>query len=178
MVATDHAPTAEEKSGSYFQAPSGGPLVQHALQRCSKWCTGVLPVQEVANLMAHRVADMFDMTDRRYIRTGHKADLVLVDPNDPWKVTSPTSCTNAAGRRLKAAPSNPHPRHLGQRRPGVQRRARLTDTATTPANASPSIDEMVRYIKHCSPPLRGVWNRCHLRRTTRRRHRARHVCTS
>ena len=48
---------------------------------------GVLPVEEVVNLMAHRVADLFDISDRGYIRTGQKADLVLVDPNDPWKVT-------------------------------------------------------------------------------------------
>ena len=89
VVATDHAPhTAEEKSGSYFQAPSGGPLVQHALPAMLEMVhQGVLPVEEVVNLMAHRVADLFDMTDRGYIRTGHKADLVLVDPNDPWKVT-------------------------------------------------------------------------------------------
>jgi dihydroorotase len=89
VVATDHAPhTAEEKSGSYFQAPSGGPLVQHALPAMLELVhQGVLPVEEVVNLMAHRVADMFDMTDRGYIRAGHKADLVLVDPNDPWKVT-------------------------------------------------------------------------------------------
>ena len=89
VVATDHAPhTAEEKSGSYFQAPSGGPLVQHALPAMLEMVhQGVLPVEEVVNLMAHRVADLFDMTDRGYIRVGHKADLVLVDPNDPWKVT-------------------------------------------------------------------------------------------
>ena len=89
VVATDHAPhTAEEKSGSYFQAPSGGPLVQHALPAMLEMVhQGVLPVEEVVNLMAHRVADLFDMTDRGYIRAGHKADLVLVDPNDPWNVT-------------------------------------------------------------------------------------------
>ena len=89
VVATDHAPhTADEKSGSYFQAPSGGPLVQHALPAMLEIVhQGVLPVEEVVNLMAHRVADLFDMTDRGYIRAGHKADLVLVDPNDPWKVT-------------------------------------------------------------------------------------------
>ena len=89
VVATDHAPhTAEEKSGSYFQAPSGGPLVQHALPAMLEMVhQGVLPVEEVVNLMAHRVADLFDITDRGYIRAGHKADLVLVDPNDPWKVT-------------------------------------------------------------------------------------------
>ena len=89
VVATDHAPhTAEEKSGSYFQAPSGGPLVQHALPAILEMVhQGVLPVEEVVNLMAHRVADLFDISDRGYIRTGQKADLVLVDPNDPWKVT-------------------------------------------------------------------------------------------
>ncbi|MAI23699.1 MAG: dihydroorotase [Crocinitomicaceae bacterium] len=89
VVATDHAPhTSEEKSGSYFNAPSGGPLVQHALPAMLEMVhQGVLPVEEVVNLMAHRVADLFDMSDRGYIRTGHKADLVLVDPNDPWKVT-------------------------------------------------------------------------------------------
>ena len=89
VVATDHAPhTAEEKSGSYFQAPSGGPLVQHALPAMLEMVhQGVLPVEEVVNLMAHRVADLFDISDRGYIRTGQKADLVLVDPNDPWKVT-------------------------------------------------------------------------------------------
>ncbi|MEY3200165.1 MAG: hypothetical protein RJA13_2123 [Bacteroidota bacterium] len=33
VIATDHAPhTLEEKQQSYFNAPSGGPLVQHALQ--------------------------------------------------------------------------------------------------------------------------------------------------
>ena len=32
VIATDHAPhTLEEKSNNYFNAPSGGPLVQHAL---------------------------------------------------------------------------------------------------------------------------------------------------
>lgn len=89
VVATDHAPhTAEEKSGSYFQAPSGGPLVQHALPAMLEMVhQGVLPVEEVVNLMAHRVADLFNINDRGYIRAGHKADLVLVDPNDPWKVT-------------------------------------------------------------------------------------------
>jgi hypothetical protein len=32
VIATDHAPhTLEEKNNSYFQSPSGGPLVQHSL---------------------------------------------------------------------------------------------------------------------------------------------------
>ena len=32
IIATDHAPhTLQEKENTYFNAPSGGPLVQHAL---------------------------------------------------------------------------------------------------------------------------------------------------
>lgn len=88
VVATDHAPhTAAEKSGAYFQAPSGGPLVQHALPAMLELVhQGVLPVESVANLMAHRVADLFEIEGRGYIRPGYQADLVLVDPNDPWTV--------------------------------------------------------------------------------------------
>tara|TARA_X000000950_G_scaffold268185_1_gene345435 strand:- start:143 stop:1522 length:1380 start_codon:yes stop_codon:yes gene_type:complete len=88
VVATDHAPhTKEEKNGSYFKAPSGGPLVQHALVAMLDMVhDGVLSVEKVADLMAHRVARLFRMPDRGFIRPGMKADLVLVHPNDPWTV--------------------------------------------------------------------------------------------
>lgn len=88
VVATDHAPhTAEEKNNAYFQAPSGGPLVQHGLPAMLELVhQGVLSVEEVVNLMAHRVADLFDIEGRGYIRAGYQADLVLVDPNDRWTV--------------------------------------------------------------------------------------------
>jgi len=89
VVATDHAPhTIEDKSGSYFQAPSGGPLAHHALPAMLEMVhQGVLPVEDVVNLMAHRVADLFDIEGRGYIRPGYQADLVLVDPNDSWTVS-------------------------------------------------------------------------------------------
>ena len=88
VVATDHAPhTKEEKNRSYFEAPSGGPLVQHALVAMLDLVhDGLLPVEKVVDLMAHRVARLFRMTDRGFIRPGMKADLVLVQPNDPWTV--------------------------------------------------------------------------------------------
>ena len=88
VVATDHAPhTKEEKNRSYFDAPSGGPLVQHALVAMLDLVhDGLLPVEKVVDLMAHRVARLFRMTDRGFIRPGMKADLVLVQPNDPWTV--------------------------------------------------------------------------------------------
>jgi dihydroorotase len=88
VVATDHAPhTKEEKNRSYFEAPSGGPLVQHALVAMLDLVhEGLLTVDKVADLMAHRVARLFRMPDRGFIRPGMKADLVLVHPNDPWTV--------------------------------------------------------------------------------------------
>jgi len=88
VVATDHAPhTLEEKQQSYFKAPSGGPLVQHALVAMLELVhQGVLPIHEVANLMAHRVATVFDIPDRGYIRPGYQADLTLVHPNAIWTV--------------------------------------------------------------------------------------------
>lgn len=88
VVATDHAPhTKEEKDRSYFDAPSGGPLVQHALVAMLDLVhEGLLSVDKVADLMAHRVARCFQMADRGFIRPGMKADLVLVQPHDPWTV--------------------------------------------------------------------------------------------
>jgi dihydroorotase len=47
---------------------------------------GVLPLHEVANLMAHRVATVFDIPNRGYIRPGYQADLTLVHPHDIWTV--------------------------------------------------------------------------------------------
>ena len=88
VVATDHAPhTLEEKQQSYFNAPSGGPLVQHALVAMLELVhQGVLPIHEVVNLMAHRVATVFDIPNRGYIRPGYQADLTLVSPNSLWTV--------------------------------------------------------------------------------------------
>ena len=40
VVATDHAPhTKDEKNGSYFNAPSGGPWSNTHWSPCSTWCT-------------------------------------------------------------------------------------------------------------------------------------------
>lgn len=88
VVATDHAPhTKDEKNRSYFLAPSGGPLVQHALVAMLDLVhNGLLSIEKVADLMAHRVSRLFRMQNRGFIRPGMKADLVLVHPNDPWTV--------------------------------------------------------------------------------------------
>lgn len=91
VVATDHAPhTWEEKSRSYFEAPSGGPLVEHALVAMLELVhEGVLELTDVPRLMAHHVAEAFRLIGRGYLRPGYRADLVLVDPNAPWTVEAP-----------------------------------------------------------------------------------------
>jgi dihydroorotase len=83
IVATDHAPhTIEEKNNTYFNAPSGGPLVQHALlAMLEKAKEGVLSVEKVVEKMAHAPAICFQMEKRGFIKEGYFADIVIVDPN-------------------------------------------------------------------------------------------------
>ncbi len=89
VLATDHAPhTIEEKSNKYLNAPSGGPLVQHALNAYFEMAAqGKLSKEKVVEKACHAVADCFQIPDRGYIREGYKADLVLIDPNKKWTVS-------------------------------------------------------------------------------------------
>lgn len=89
VIATDHAPhTIEEKQQSYFNAPSGGPLVQHALlAMLEKVREGKISVERVVEKMAHAPATLFEINERGYIREGYFADLVVVDSNSNHLVT-------------------------------------------------------------------------------------------
>jgi len=88
VIATDHAPhTLEEKSQPYLQAPSGGPLVQHALPAILElYHHGKITLEQIAEKMAHNVAICFQIDRRGYVREGYWADLVLADLNNPWNV--------------------------------------------------------------------------------------------
>ena len=90
VIATDHAPhTREEKSKGYFNAPSGGPLVQHSLVAMLEMANnGVITPEKVIQKMCHAPADLFRIKKRGYIRENYFADLVLIDPNQSWQVTS------------------------------------------------------------------------------------------
>ncbi|CAM4393103.1 dihydroorotase [Pedobacter westerhofensis] len=89
IIATDHAPhTTEEKAQPYLQAPSGGPLVQHALSALLEmYHQGKITLEQIAEKTAHNVATCFQIDRRGFIREGYWADLVLVALNDPVKVT-------------------------------------------------------------------------------------------
>ncbi|MCT4648541.1 MAG: dihydroorotase, partial [Carboxylicivirga sp.] len=88
VVATDHAPhTIEEKNNKYFSAPSGGPLVQHALVSMLEMVQqGIFSYELVVEKMCHNPAILFEIEKRGFIREGYKADLVLVDPKASWEV--------------------------------------------------------------------------------------------
>ncbi|GAA3634124.1 dihydroorotase [Flavivirga jejuensis] len=88
VIATDHAPhTLEEKKNVYTKAPSGGPLVQHALPAMLEmYHKGKISIEKVVEKMCHNPAILFQIARRGFIKEGYFADLVLVDLNNPWTV--------------------------------------------------------------------------------------------
>jgi dihydroorotase len=80
VIGSDHAPhTWAEKQQPYRQAPSGLPLVQHALPALLELMADeVLPITTLVAKTSHRVADLFAIPDRGYLREGYWADLVLI----------------------------------------------------------------------------------------------------
>tara|TARA_B100000497_G_scaffold55940_1_gene63982 strand:- start:26962 stop:28305 length:1344 start_codon:yes stop_codon:yes gene_type:complete len=88
VIATDHAPhTLEEKNNGYNKAPSGGPLVQHALVALLEmYHKGKISLEKIVEKACHNPAILFQIKDRGFIREGYKADLVLVDLVSPWTV--------------------------------------------------------------------------------------------
>ena len=89
IIATDHAPhTLEEKDQVYTKAPSGGPMVQHALAVMLECVNqGKISLEKVVEKMCHNPAILFSIKERGYIRTGYYADLVLVDINQAHTIT-------------------------------------------------------------------------------------------
>lgn len=88
VIATDHAPhTLEEKKQPYLQAPSGGPLVQHAVVAMFEaYHQGKISVEKIVEKMAHNPAKIFKIENRGFIKVGFYADLVLINPAMPWNV--------------------------------------------------------------------------------------------
>lgn len=88
VIATDHAPhTLEEKNNVYTLAPSGGPLVQHALPALLEYYhSGKISLERIVEKMCHNPAKLFQVEKRGFIREGYYADLAVLDLNDAWKV--------------------------------------------------------------------------------------------
>jgi dihydroorotase len=88
VIATDHAPhTLEEKQQVYTKAPSGGPLVQHAVVAMFEANhQGKISVEKIVEKMCHNPAKIFKIEKRGFIKVGYYADLVIVNPSSPWNV--------------------------------------------------------------------------------------------
>lgn len=88
VIATDHAPhTKEEKLQSYLKAPSGGPLVQHAVVAMFEaYHQGKITVEKIVEKMCHNPAKIFKIEKRGFIKAGYYADLVIINPGLPWSV--------------------------------------------------------------------------------------------
>jgi dihydroorotase len=88
VIATDHAPhTLEEKQQSYLKAPSGGPLVQHALVALFEaFHQGKISIEKIVEKAAHNPAILFKIENRGFIKVGYYADLVIVNAGLPWQV--------------------------------------------------------------------------------------------
>ncbi|MCK0179635.1 dihydroorotase [Flavobacteriaceae bacterium S0862] len=89
VIATDHAPhTLEEKNNVYTKAPSGGPLVQHALVAMFEaYHKGKISIEKLVEKMCHNPAILFQVEKRGYIKEGYFADIIIVDDNNPWTVS-------------------------------------------------------------------------------------------
>ncbi len=90
VIATDHAPhTLEEKSKPLLEAPSGGPLVQHALLALLElYHKKNFSLETIVRKTSHNVANLFNIKNRGHIEEGYYADLVLVDLHKPYMVTT------------------------------------------------------------------------------------------
>ena len=88
IIATDHAPhTLEEKANVYTNAPSGGPLVQHAvIAILEKVKEGVISIEKAVEKMSHNPSKIFKIEKRGFVKEGYFADVVLVDSDKKWTV--------------------------------------------------------------------------------------------
>ena len=88
VIATDHAPhTLEEKKQDYLKAPSGGPLVQHAVVAMFEaYHQGKISIEKIVEKMCHNPAKIFKIENRGFIKVGYFADLVIVNTGLPWNV--------------------------------------------------------------------------------------------
>lgn len=88
IIATDHAPhTWDEKSGTYFNAPSGVPLIQHTLNVMLEFYQqGKITLERIVEKMCHAPAECFKIRDRGFVEEGNWADLIIVDLEKEWTV--------------------------------------------------------------------------------------------
>lgn len=98
VIGTDHAPhLLSQKEGGCARAASGMPMIQFSLVTMLELVDrGVLTIERLVELMCHNPARLFGIKQRGFLRTGYRADLVLVRPNTGWTV-SPSDILSKCG---------------------------------------------------------------------------------
>lgn len=90
VIATDHAPHSidEKFCDNYLDAHAGLPLIQHTLMlMLEKVKIGKISIEKVVEKMCHAPAIAYKLIGRGFIREGYYADLVLINPNEAYKIT-------------------------------------------------------------------------------------------
>lgn len=107
-IGTDHAPhQLADKQGGCVKAASGMPMVQFSLVSMLELVDeGFLTIEQLVELMCHHPALLFGVKDRGFLRKGYKADVVIVRPNQRWKVTG-----NCIQSKCKWSPVEGHEYH-------------------------------------------------------------------
>lgn len=92
VVGTDHAPhLLEQKEGGCAKAASGMPMIQFSLVTMLELVDQrVLSINRMVELMSHNPARLFGVEHRGFLRPDYRADIVIVRPKSPWKVTKET----------------------------------------------------------------------------------------
>ena len=90
VVGTDHAPhLLEQKQGGCCRAASGMPMIQFSLVTMLELVDEkVLTIERMVELMCHNPARLFGVERRGFLRKGYRADIAIVRPKTPWKVTT------------------------------------------------------------------------------------------
>ena len=88
LIGTDHAPHhIDDKNGGALKAASGMPSIQFSLLAMLRLVDeGVLSIETLVEKMCHAPARLFKIRHRGYLRKGHIADFVLLDPNAPHTI--------------------------------------------------------------------------------------------
>lgn len=98
-VATDHAPhLLSEKEGGARRAMSGMPMVQFSLVSMLQLVDeGVLSLERMVQLMCHHPAELFQVSQRGFIRKGYWADLVLLRRSESTWTVDPQCIQSRCG---------------------------------------------------------------------------------
>ena len=90
VIGTDHAPhLLSEKQGGALKAVSGMPTLQFSLVSVMELVhEGLLSIEQLVQKMCHAPAVLYQIEKRGFIRTGYKADLVIVNPDREWTVNN------------------------------------------------------------------------------------------